>query len=327
VQRILRGGNIYGVVEHANPAARGAHGPMFPGQTGRAYHLELALDPHSDSYLVTIRDKVDDTAATRLDALATRKPEYFEKPWTTDPVSAVSRPPVLSRPPLSNLIPAYFHGLLGSVFEFASRHVPEAIPLLVGSAGSTARDREYVNRSYNVFHLGEGPSSIPSEVGTLSVPLHGDMYLEAAHVMKQVMAQLKAEKGWEFPGLISLRFVKGTDILLADNEDVCKFEVILSGDSEFIQRQAQAYMDAFFAALDKRFPGKVRAHFGHLVPAQLKGPGAVAKLRQLFPADPGTAASRYDRFLRARAKLDPQATFVTPGKAELFPGIDERSKG
>jgi FAD/FMN-containing dehydrogenase len=327
VRRILHGENIYGVVEHANPKFAGRHGAMFPGQSKRVYHLELALDPHSDSYLVTLRDKVGAAEATRLDELARAHPDYFEDPWTTDPVKAFSRPAELTRPPLSNLVPGYFHSILGKVFEFASEHVPGAIPKLVGAAGATATDREYVNRSYNVFHLGEGPSNIPSEVGTLSVPLRGDMYLEAVEVMKQVMAKFRAEKGWEFPGLISLRFVKGTDILLADNEDVCKFEIILSGESEFIQRQAQAYVDAFYAALDERFPGLVRAHFGHMIPAQLKGPDAARKLRELFPADPGSSESRYDRFLEAREQLDPDGTFITPGKQEMFPGVHEPATG
>lgn len=321
VQRILRAGNIYGVAEHANPAVRASRGPLFPGQTRRTYSLEMAWDPHADTYLVTMRDKVGEAESKRLDALADRRPEYFEDPWTTDPIKAFSRPAELTRPPLSSLAPLYLNSMIGRLFEFASKHAPGAVPRLVGSALDVLPDDAYVNRSYNVFHLGEGPSRIPSETGTLSVPLRGDMYLQAIDVMKQVMAELKATKGWEFPGLISLRFVKGTNILLADDEDVCKFEVILSGRSEFIQQQAQTYMDAFFAALDKRFPGEVRAHFGHIVPSQLQGPEAIGRLRRMFAADPGTVASRYDRFLAAREELDPQGTFVTPGKEALLPGI------
>lgn len=311
---LLRGGNIYNLVEHSGRSS--AWFPdrhLLPGQTKPAYSIELALDPNADEYLVTRRDKVDAVEAARLDERARQHPDWFEKPWTRNIVDAFTRPAQFTRPALSSIAPMYLHGLIGKAFEFASEHLPVAVPALVHAAGGAVRDSEYVNRSYNVFHLGEGPSSIPSEVGTLSVPLRGDMYLEAVQIMKRVIAQLKVEKGWRFPGLISLRFVKGTDILLADGEDVCKFEVILSGKSEFIQRQAQAYMDAFFRALDERFPGLVRAHFGHMVPTQLKGPGAIAKLRQLFPG--------YDRFLAARAELDPQGTFITPGKLELLPGI------
>ena len=174
----------------------------------------------------------------------------------------------------------------GNVTELASKYVPSAIPKLMGTAGNTVRDDEYVNRSYNVFHLGEGPSNIPAEVGTLSVPLRDDKYLEAVPVMKRVIADLKAQKGWEFPGLISLRFVKGTDILLADKEDVCKFEIILTGESTFIQKQAQTYMDAFFEALDKRFPGDVRAHFGHTGPQSAERPEGRRQTARAVPRRP-----------------------------------------
>jgi hypothetical protein len=186
-----------------------------------------------------------------------------------------------------------FHG----VFASHAKARAEVLPKLAAA-----------RRSYNVFNIGDGANQVPAQSATLSVPLRGDEYLRAMDVIRATAKKFADEHHQFQNGPISMRFVKASNALLGDPEDVCKFEIIFEGNDEHAQKLAKqmtrAYYDALYAALGK----DVRVHFGQLTPEDVTG----ARVRESYPG--------FDAFDRVRRSLDPGGVMMNSFQERLFGG-------
>jgi FAD/FMN-containing dehydrogenase len=99
--------------------------------------------------------------------------------------------------------------------------------------------------------------------------------------------------------------VKGSKALLGDPVDVCKFEIIFSGNDAADVRHARALTAAYDAALRARFGDAVHFHFGQLVPDDRSGPPA---------GYPGL-----ERFRQVQREFDPSGRMLNDWQRSLFP--------
>jgi hypothetical protein len=307
-QRILRGGNLYNLMESdRKPAgASGAAHPTFAGHPKPAHHLELLWNPYSDNLIVTSRHPVD--ASTQRN-LARGEPEHFKSGPPRDLFRALALDQRLSR----NALPEWLTGVLGRAPTWAMERLvevfPKAVPWLVDQGMNTLPDKAYTNRSYNVYNIGDAANLLPAQSATISVPLRGDRYLRAMDILRET-ARTFAEKHRMYEtGPISMRFVKGSEASLADPEDVCKFEIIFGGDNEQVRNLSKELTGAFYEALRKELGPDVRLHWGQLVPEQYMS-GGEARLRESYP--------KYEEWRRIRNEFDPQRRFVNEWQQRLL---------
>ncbi|MDX2012289.1 MAG: FAD-binding protein [Myxococcaceae bacterium] len=300
LQQQLAGGNIRRLAQTDDPRA-----PTQPleGHPPHAYHLEFLWNPHSDKAIVTSRQPLPEAEGKRLEgtkADAARPSRSLFRTFTM--------PSELGRPRWADALFTHLHGVVSALNDVALEVAPKMAVKSVDSLLSMMVDPDgYVARSYNVFNIGDGPNQLPAQSATLSVPLEGDQYLEAMSIIRDTARKFAEEKGQYQTGPISLRFVKGSTALLGDPVDVCKFEIIFSGNDKGDQRLARELTQAYDTALRARFGPGVRVHFGQLQPNETDGP---ERLKASFPG--------FERFEAVRRSFDPTGRMLNAWQKRLF---------
>lgn len=312
---VLEGGNVYHLLENA--AVPDGVGPPdergFAGHPKPAYHGELLWNPYTDRVVVTTRHPVDAATRARFEA---EEPAWFARAPVRELTRALKMDVMAdeySRPDLPELATEYLSGVLDDAVEVVARVHPRLLPRFIDSSLAALPDPAYVQRSYNVFNIGQGANHIPAQSGTLSVPLREDRWLAAIDVIRAAARRLAEEERVYQTGPIALRFVRGSRILLADPEDVCKFEIIFGGDSEFIQERAGKVMRAYYRALYAAFGADVRLHWGQLIPeGTLEAPGTTGhRVRESYP--------RYDTWRALRDAFDPGGRGLNAWQRRILP--------
>ncbi|MGH2627217.1 MAG: hypothetical protein ACRDHY_11255, partial [Anaerolineales bacterium] len=207
----------------------------------------------------------------------------------------------------------HFSGSLGELVETIVRLRPQLLPAFIDNGLAGMPDPGFTQRSYNVFNVGEGANMIPALSATLSLPLQDDLWLEGIDIVRQSAARAATQRKQYQTGPISLRFVRGSDILLADPENVCKFEVIFGGDNARVRSLANDLVKAHYEALYARFGGKVRFHWGQVVPeGTLDAPGTHGpRVPESFP--------RYGDWKRVRDRYDPIGRGLNAWQRRILP--------
>jgi FAD/FMN-containing dehydrogenase len=273
------------------------------GHPTHAYHLEFLWNPHSDKVVVTSREPLPEAEGRRLEgtkADAARPSRNLFRTFTV--------PSEFGRPRWAEALFTHLHGAVSAVNDVVLEVAPKMAVKSIDSLLSMMVDRDgYVGRSYNVFNIGDGPNQLPAQSATLSVPLEGDQYLEAMSIIRDTAQRFAEEKGQYQTGPISLRFVKGSTALLGDPVDVCKFEIIFSGNDKGDQRLARELTQAYDTALRARFGPGVRVHLGQVQPNDTDGP---ERLKASFPG--------FERFEAVRRTFDPGGRMLNAWQRRLF---------
>ncbi len=304
-QGVLQGGNVYNLVDNTTHPPQPTARTFENGHPVPAFHLELLWNPHSDAMLVTSRHPLDADAAKDL---AAHEPEDFSRP-TRDLVRTLGADSRYSRPQVSTALTDFFGQALGGVNEVLKDLVPGSAVPLVDAAMDALVDGQYTQRSYNVFNIGDGANLMAAQSATLSVPLRDDEYLKAMDIMRRTAAEFSREHGQYQTGPISLRFVKGSRASLGDPEDVCKFELIFSGNGAEDQALAKALTEKYYAALYAELGDDVRFHFGQLPPESGQ---STERLRAAYP--------RFDEFNAIREQFDPEGRMLNDWQRAMFEG-------
>src|SRR6185436_19752994 len=108
-------------------------------------------------------------------------------------------------------------GITGSILLGVQATFPKTLPGVID--GAITADRDYVNRSYNVFYAGDYIASVPSNFCEITIPLRGDMYLRAIALFQKTIREYSARTGNYLPGPFNVRLTHGTDAHLGRNED------------------------------------------------------------------------------------------------------------
>lgn len=300
-KRVLAGGNLYNLVENSSrppePTSR-----TFPGHPVPAYHLELWWNPHTGKMLTMSRVKV---GAEEQAALEAHEPAEF----TANPrnlARTLAARAEFARPKVPDVTTEFFGKTLTAVDHFVEQHLGKAFPKFLDLSLASNVDPEYVNRSYNVFHLGDGQSKMPAQSATFSVPLAGDQYLQALDIIQGVANRYAAQYGIYQTAPISLRFVKASPALLGEPVDACKFEIIFSGNDARTIKDAQALMTAYYRALRAQLGNDVRIHWGQTAPSDLSSDD----VRATYP--------KLDRFLAVQKQFDPRGQMMNAWQNQLL---------
>ncbi|KAI9764310.1 MAG: hypothetical protein M1840_008528 [Geoglossum simile] len=245
----VREGKIYNLVgapgkpadlENTPPRLSDGKDGGFKDQPLSAYHLEFLINPHSDKVVVTSRHPVAVT--------------------TTDDAALEFNPP--GRDLVQN-----FRDLLSWGIDQIIKVAPGSTPGLIDSAMDTTIDDAYVDRSFNVFNVGDGTNQIPILAGTIYVPIASDDYLTALDLIRTAAAEFAKSRNRYETGPASMRFVKGTKAMLGCDVDVCSFEFIFTGNTAYALEMVEAYEAALKTGLGA---GKVKVHWGQLVGEETK---------------------------------------------------------
>jgi len=304
-QAVLAQGNVYNLVDNVTHPPQPTSRTFQAGHPVPAFHLELLWNPHSDNMLITSRHPVPDAEAREL---AKKEPADFGRP-TRDLIRTLGADSKYSRPQVGTALTDHLGKLVGDVHELVKDLVPKSVVPMVDAAIDALVDGQYTQRSYNVFNIGDGANHLPAQSATLSVPLRGDTYLKAMDIMRRTADQFAKEHGQYQTGPISLRFVKGSRASLGDPEDVCKFELIFSGNGAEDQKLAKALTEKYYAALHRELGNDVRFHWGQIPPESGQSPQT---LRAAYP--------RFDEFNRIRKQFDPDGKMLNGWQKELFGG-------
>jgi L-gulono-1,4-lactone dehydrogenase len=300
LQAQLANGNIRRLAQSDDARAPN---PPLDGHPPHAYHLEFLWNPHSDKVIATSRQPLPEAEGRALEgtkADAVRPSRDLFRTFTM--------PSELGRPRWAEALFTHLHGAVSAINDVVLEVAPKMAVKSVDSLLSMMVDPDgYVGRSYNVFNIGDGPNQLPAQSATLSVPLEGDQYLEAMNIIRETAQRFAREKGEYQTGPISLRFVKGSTALLGDPVDVCKFEIIFSGNDKGDQRLARELTQAYDTALRARFGPGVRVHLGQLQPNETDGP---ERLKASFPG--------FERFEAVRRTFDPTGRMLNPWQKRLF---------
>ncbi len=317
-ERTLAEGNIYRLMKSQEvpswvgpPDDRG-----FSGHPKPAYHLELLWNPYTDKVVVTTRHSVDEGTRQRFQNGG--EPGWFAHPPIRDLFRVLKLSimrPKYSRPDIPELLTEYFSRAIGRMLELVLSIAPGLIPKLIDNSLKEMRDPTgFTQRSYNVFNIGEGANSIPAQSSTCSVPLHDDRWLDAIGVLREVARAFARQHRAYQTGPISLRFVRGSPIFLADPVDVCKFELIFGGDNERVRALSQRLVREYYLGLYARFGADVRFHWGQLIPGgtlELPTPSGENRVRAGYPL--------YDDWRRQRVAFDPAGRGLNPWLISVLP--------
>ena len=296
----LANGNIYRLSQTSDSRPPT---PPLEGQPPHAYHLEFLWNVHSDKVIVTSRQPLDEATGRSLEGTRADVPTPARDLFRT-----FTLPQEMARPRWAQLLFDHLHSVVAAANDVAIELLPKLAPKLVDGLLDAMVDKNgFVGRSYNVFNIGDGPNQLPAQSATLSVPLQGDAYLEAMQIIRATAQDFAAKHGQYQTGPISMRFVKGSAALLGDPVDVCKFEIIFSGNERDDQALARQLTAAYDAALRARFGPEVRVHFGQLQPNETDGP---ARLKASFPA--------FERFDAIRRTFDPEGRMLNAWQKRLF---------
>jgi L-gulono-1,4-lactone dehydrogenase len=289
---LLGNGGAYRLLQTKTPERAGA-GPMRPGFDGhpeKNFHLELWFNVHSDKVVVTTRNPVP------LD----EEPNNMSQRPGRDLVRAWRLGDTFTRPLLPTWISENMPQAVAWTNDMAAKMLPSAVPWMVDQTMAMLPDDSYTQRSYNVFNIGDGANAIPAIASTIFVPLRGDLHLRALDVFRDVAAQF-AKDGKYQTGPLSLRFVGGSDALLASDEDVASFEIIFTQGTPHAAEMTEAY----FRALRQVLGSDVRYHWGQHSPG-------------LQPEDV-IASCRSAEFADIQRRFDADGQFLNHTQERLFP--------
>ena len=298
----LRGGKIYDLVGvKGKPADLAAIQPRisdgkdggFDKQPFPAFHLEFLFNPHSDQIIITSKHPTQ-----QQDELV-----FGFEPPGRDLVRTILMGANFHRNAFADWIQERFRPELVWIVDTISHAIPSSNPWLVDQAMNTLIQDEYIERSFNVFNIGEGQSQIPALAGTFFIPLEDDKYLEALDVIFAVAKQF-AKRGKYETAPISMRFVRGTKALIGCPKDFCAFECIFTAST----KHAEAMIDAYDTALRQKFNGDVRCHWGQI----MRDPDP-DQIRSMYP--------RYDRWRAIRDELDPHGLFLNDWQTKILPPV------
>ncbi|KAI9867664.1 MAG: hypothetical protein M1813_008464 [Trichoglossum hirsutum] len=266
----------------------------FKDQPWSAYHLELLINPHSDHIVITSRHPI---------AMPNDSSLGFTPPGR-DLIKTVHLGARFSRPAFPVWVQENFNSILVWSIDTIMTLFPKLTPWIVDRALDTLIDDAYEDRSFNVFHNGNGENRIPSLAGTIYVPIEGDKWIDAMETIHEV-AKGFLERDRPATGPASVRFMKGTRALLGVPKDYCSFEFIYTGRT----RYAQEIMEAYDVALRERFgEGEVWAHWGQI----MRNPSA--KEVQVMYKD-------YGRWRELRDELDAGGVFLNEWQAGVLPAV------
>jgi hypothetical protein len=287
--------------------------PGFPGHPSPAFHLEFLWNPYKDGeILVTTRHWVD--AATRA-GFEAAEPDDFQRGPNRDLFRMIDpRTARFQRPGLSEFLALHAGKSVIEVLELIERVFPQEVPYLINSSIESLPNPEgYVQRSYNVFNIGDATNQLPSLSATMSVPLRADLWLNALDIIRQTSEAL-LQHGVVESAPIALRFVAGSTALLADPEAVCKFEFIFGGNDEWTQQKSSTLIAAHYQALRSKLGNDVHLHFGQLIPTgTMDQPDADGKL----PIE--LAFPRYGTWRNLRHELDPAGHGLSTWLRSILP--------
>lgn len=288
VKGLLKDGGAYELF--GDPASAASSTSPLPGHPAKNFHLEFWFNVHSDTVVVTSRNKVE----------LTKEPfDLHDRPGR-DLLEALRVGGTWTRPMLPTWLTENAPGLVGGTTSAVARLAPKATPWLIDQAMKILPDKEYVQRSYNVFNIGDGANAIPALASTIFVPLRDDQYLKALDVFRETAARFAADDKYQ-TGPVSLRFVKGSEAALGINEDVASFEIIFAEGTPHAAEMTAAY----YEALRARLGDDVTYHWGQFSPGL-----SAAEVSSSFP--------RVDSFQKVRRAFDPTNRFLNATQERLF---------
>ena len=266
----------------------------FKGHPWSAYHVELYLNPHSDNIAITSRHPI---------AIPHDTFDRFTPPGR-DLIRSIELGARFTRPVLPVWFEDNFTSLLVWGIDTLMILFPKLIPFIIDRALATLVDKEYEDRSFNVFNNGDGQNQIPALIGTIFVPLEDDKWLDAITTIQDVAKRLRKRNRY-VTAPASVRFVKGTKALLGVPKDCCSFEFTYTGRT----RYAQSDIDEFDTALRARFGnGGVWTHWGQM----MRNPAAEDILARY---------EDYGRWREIRDELDPGGLFLNEWQNEVLPPV------
>jgi hypothetical protein len=257
-----------------------------------AYYLDILINPHSDKVIVASRYPIT------VDAEEASEFEFT--PPGRDLVRTIARGASFGRPVFPTWFQENFRHLLTWGIKTITQLFPSSTPGVIDLAMGTLVDDAYIDRSFNVFHMGDGQSKIPSLAGTFFLPLENDNYLDAVDVIHNVSKRFATQNLYA-TGPAAMRFVHATKAMLGCPKDVCGIEFLFTGWTKHAQRM----IDAFDLALRERFGNEVRLQWGQL----LRDPDA-QQMRSMHP--------KYDRWLAIRDELDPNSRFLNDWQTKIL---------
>jgi L-gulono-1,4-lactone dehydrogenase len=290
VKRVLSNGGVYRVMDTDTPVT--TSGPHFGnGHPDRAYHMEVLINAHSQKAAITTRQPV------HLD----KEPANLGERPGRDIIRALQLGDQFTRPVLPTWLSEHASRLLGFIGTVPL--VPSTAKMVVDASIDSLKDDAYTQRSYNVFHIGDGANAIPALSSTMFVPLKGDTYLKAVDILQRTAKEFAAETGKYQTGPISMRFVKGSEALMAPGkgEDVCSFELIFAGGTPHAEQMTRRY----YEALKRELGSDVTFHWGQLNPGQ--------SADDVKAAYPGA-----ESFKRVRRDMDPSGMFLGEEQQKFF---------
>lgn len=266
----------------------------FKGHPWSAYHVEIYLNPHSDNIIITSRHPI---------AIPNDSSLGFTPPGR-DLIRSIELGARFTRPALPVWFEENFTPLLVWGIDMIMILFPKVIPWLIDRALATLIDKEYEDRSFNVFNNGNGQNRIPALIGTIFVPLEEDKWLDAIQTIQDVAKQFR-KKNHYVTAPTSVRFVKGTKALLGVPKDCCSFEFTYTGRT----RYAQADINAFDRALREKFgDGGVWTHWGQMM-RDPRAEDVMARYRH------------YRRWREIRDELDPGGVFLNEWQDKVLPVV------
>lgn len=296
-------------------AGAGLDGLGFNGHPKRAMHFELLWNPYTGKTLITTRHWVAENIRKELEK---REPRFFDDPPIRNLFRILGLDPMpdeYSRPDAVELLAEHASGPAIGLVEQLAKDNPNAMKKLIDTAIDGLVDKKgYIQRSYNVFNIGKAANLLPSLSATISVPLRNGLWLRAAEIIASV-AREKLNNGVVLTAPAAMRFVRSSSAWMADPEDVCKFEIIFGGNSEFLQSNANELVAAFYHALCGELGNDhIRLHWGQLIPpGTLDAPG----INNNLPVP--LAFPKYNKWRTLRDKLDPGNRGLTPWLQSILP--------
>jgi len=294
VKGLLADGGVYGLFDDPSSSsaatASSSTASPLPGHPAKNFHLELWFNIHSDTVVVTSRNKVK---------LAAEPFDLHDRPGR-DLFEALRMGGTWTRPALPTWLTENAPGLVGGTTSAVARLVPKATPWLIDQAMKILPDETYVQRSYNVFNIGDGANGIPALASTIFVPLRDDLYLQALDVFKETAARFADDNKYQ-TGPLSLRFVKGSQAALGIDEDVASFEIIFAEGTPHAAEMTAAY----YQALRARLGDDVTYHWGQFSPG-------------LSAAAVSSSFAGVDSFQKLRQAFDPTNRFLNATQERLF---------